>query len=291
MTPKPDFTFIQTNGIRLHVAQAGAQDGPLVILLHGFPEFWRGWEAQIPALAAAGYRVWAPDQRGYNRSDKPPRIADYHIDTLARDVTGLIRAAGEQKAFVVGHDWGAAVAWHLVTHYPERVRKLVNMNVPHPAIMVRNLRSNIRQMLKSWYIFFFQIPRLPEWLLARDNAAFLARAMQESSAPGTFDERKLAHYREAWSQPGAITAMLNWYRSVLRASLKTWRTPPPLPRITVPTLLIWGKQDVALDHRMAQPSIDLCEQGELVFFEQASHWVQHERAEEVNRLVVRFLGR
>ncbi len=158
-------TFIHTNGVRLHVVQHGPVDGPLVILLHGFPEFWYGWRKQIPALAAAGYRVWAPDQRGYNLSDKPTGIDAYTLDQLVADVIGLIDAAGCDKVYLVGHDWGAAVAWWMALKYPQRVIKLVVSNVPHPIVMNRTVRRNFDQLRKSWYIFFFQIPWLPERLI------------------------------------------------------------------------------------------------------------------------------
>ena len=154
--------FVKTNDITLHVVQAGPEDGPLLILLHGFPEFWRGWRQQIPFFAAAGYRVWVPDQRGYNLSDKPRGLDAYDLNELAADVVGLIDAAGRDKAYLVGHDWGANVAWWVGIHYPERLHKLGILNVPHPVIMRQNLQENPSQLRKSWYMFFFQLPAVPE---------------------------------------------------------------------------------------------------------------------------------
>src|SRR5664279_5354974 len=151
MTPSIEHDIIQTNGVTLHVAQAGAPDAPLVILLHGFPEFWYGWHQQIPFLAEHGYRVCAPDQRGYNISDKPAGIDAYRVETLVDDVIGLINASGREKVYLVGHDWGAAVAWAVALLHPERLDKLVIMNVPHPKVFAETLRSSLRQMLKSWY--------------------------------------------------------------------------------------------------------------------------------------------
>ena len=142
-----------TNGVNLHVVMTGAQDGPLVILLHGFPEFWYGWRKQMPALAAAGYAVWAPDQRGYNRSDKPAGVGAYHIDTLADDIAGLIAASGREQVYLVGHDWGAAVAWWVAGKYPTRIKKLAILNVPHPAVMRRAVLEDAEQRKRSWYIF------------------------------------------------------------------------------------------------------------------------------------------
>ncbi len=278
------YDYIETNGIHLHVAQAGSDNDPLVILLHGFPEFSYGWRKQIPYLADAGYRVWAPDQRGYNLSDKPDGLAAYSIDELAADVVGLIDAAGEKQAFLVGHDWGAAVAWRVAAKYPDRLKKMVILNVPHGEVMQKSLRSSFSQLLKSWYIFFFQIPWLPEFLAKQRDWKINAASLTESSRAGTFTENDLAQYREAWSQPKAYTSMLNWYRAMLQK--------PPMPlasfRISVPTLLIWGAKDRFLGQEMAQPSVDLCEDGQLVFIEEATHWVQHEEAQWVNELVDKF---
>lgn len=278
--------FVEVNGqpgssVRLHVVQAGPVDGPLVILLHGFPEFWYGWKRQIEPLAAAGYRVWVPDQRGYNLSDKSKGIGAYGIDQLAADVVGLIDAAGQEKAVVVGHDWGGAVAWWTAAKYPQRVERLVILNVPHPAVMKRFVSRDLGQMRRSWYIGFFQLPWLPERLARLGNWATLTRTLRSTSRRGTFSDADLAQYRTAWSQPGAITAMINWYRASLR------RPPARLPsvRITVPTLLIWGAHDRFLKREMAQPSIDRCDNGRLVFFEKATHWVQHEEAERVTQLI------
>jgi pimeloyl-ACP methyl ester carboxylesterase len=276
---------VATNGINLHVAQSGPEDGALVILLHGFPEYWAGWKAQIPVLAGAGYRVWAPDQRGYNLSDKPEGVAAYNLDELAKDIIGLIDAAGEEKAYVVGHDWGAAVAWWIAINYPERVKKLTILNVPHPSVMFKTIRSTPRQLLKSWYIFFFQIPRLPEFLISRGNWRAGAEMMRSSANDGTFSPADLEGYREAWNRPGAFTGMLNWYRAIVRHQPKRRGSS----RVTVPTLMIWGVNDVALDRSMAQPSIDYCDQGRLVFIETATHWVQHDAPDRVNKLLLDFL--
>jgi pimeloyl-ACP methyl ester carboxylesterase len=277
--------FILTNSIQLHVVQAGPESGPLVILLHGFPDYWRGWQMQLEALAEAGYWVWVPDQRGYNLSDKPRSTAAYRLDKLAADIIGLINAAGREKAMIVGHDWGAAVAWWLGIKHPTRVEKLVILNGPHPIVMARHMRRDLGQLGRSAYMFFFQLPWIPEWLSRLNNWRLVTNALRRTSRPGTFSEEMLAGYRHAWSQPGAFTAMLNWYRAI-------FRHPPSLggeKRITVPTLLIWGTNDFALEREMAAPSIELCDRGQFVFFEEASHWVQQEEGERVNSLLLSFL--
>lgn len=285
MQSQVEHHHVTANGIRLHVVQAGPQDGPLVILLHGFPEFWYGWRAQIPFLAEAGYRVWAPDQRGYNLSDKPKGIASYNLDELAADVVGLIDAAGREKACLVGHDWGAAVTWWTAARYPERLERMVIINVPHGKVMQQHLRRNLAQLRKSWYIFFFQLPWLPEALARRRNWRQVSRVLLGSSRPGTFDPADMERYRHAWSQPGAYTAMVNWYRALVRKPPR----PPASARISVPTLMLWGARDAFLGRELAQPSIELCDDGQLEFFEQATHWVQHEEPERVNGQILEFL--
>ncbi len=277
---------IATNGIQLNVVQAGPEHGPLLILLHGFPEFSNGWRHQIATFAEAGYRVWAPDQRGYNLSDKPAGIAAYNLDQLAADVIGLIDAAGSEQAYLVGHDWGGAVAWWVAAKYPERLAKLVALNVPHGAVMQRHLRGSFAQLRRSWYFFAFQIPWLPEAMARWRNWRLATRALQNSSRPGTFANEDLDRYRQAWSQPGAFRSMINWYRAMIQKP----PSPPANAQITVPTLLIWGAQDSFLGQQMAQPSIDLCENGRLVIIEEATHWVQHEEAQRVNQLISTFLA-
>jgi pimeloyl-ACP methyl ester carboxylesterase len=282
----PRHRTIDTNGIRLHAVEAGPEGGPLLILLHGFPEFWYGWRHQIEPLAAAGFRVLVPDQRGYNLSDKPKKVSAYNVDLLARDVLGLIDDAGTAKARIAGHDWGGVVAWWLGIRYPERVRKIALLNIPHPVVMQRALRKNPEQRKKSSYIFFFQLPWLPERSFRAGSFTAGIKALQRTSRPGTFSEADLDRYREAWSQPEAVRSMIHWYRAALRAKPKL----PASPRLSVPILLLWGTKDRFLGRELAQPSLDLCADGRLEFFEEASHWIQHEEPERVNREMVRFFS-
>jgi epoxide hydrolase 4 len=276
---------IKTNGVSLHVAQAGDKNNPLVIMLHGFPEFWYGWRKQIEVIAAAGYWVWIPDQRGYNLSDKPKGHAAYNLDELAADVMGLIEAAGRERCVLVGHDWGGAVAWWVANKHPDKLEKLITLNIPHHRVFAKALRTSWRQKRKSWYIFFFQLPRLPEFVLGFRKHWQLEKVIR-TSREGTFTGAELQQYHEAWGQPGAIKAMLNWYRAAFKAA----PCPPKDPRITVPTLLMWGKKDTALGWEMAQPSIDLCDEGRLVFLDDATHWLAAEEPERVNELMVEFLS-
>lgn len=274
--------LVQTNGITLHTAVAGPADGPAVILLHGFPEFWYGWRKQIPALVEAGFRVWVPDQRGYNLSDKPRELAAYRQSVLAEDILGLIDATGQERVYLAGHDWGAAVAWRVASLHPERLRHVAILNVPHPSVAYRRITSDPRQMVRSTYIAYFQLPRLPEALLSAGNWRLMARAMRNSSLPGAFSDEELAEYRRAWSQPRAMTSMLNWYRAAARLREETWPSGPVAPPVTI----IWGKKDFALVNVMAEESLALCRQGELIWLPENSHWVQHEAAERVNAILL-----
>lgn len=277
-------TFIHTNGIRLHVVQAGPKSGVPVILLHGFPEFWYGWRKQIPALVESGFRVIVPDQRGYNLSDKPKGIKKYRFDQLVKDILGLIDALDYEKVNVVGHDWGAVVAWMLAYQHPDRLNRLGILNVPHPLVMRRFLMRDLDQIRRSWYVFFFQLPWLPEIGLRVDDWRGAERALRGSGKIHTFTNEDIQKYKEAWSHPGAMTAMINWYRA-LRYEMRF----PKEMRIKVPTLMMWGMKDFALTHRMARPSMDYVDQGNLIFFEDATHWVELDAAEQVNEYLIDFL--
>ncbi|KAA2236862.1 alpha/beta fold hydrolase [Salinarimonas soli] len=274
---------LATNGITLHAVEAGPRDGPLVILLHGFPEFWWGWRRQIEPLAAAGLHVLAPDGRGYDLSDKPRGVGAYDLDTLAADVIGLADALGRRKVALVGHDWGGLVAWWTASKHPHRVDRLVVLNAPHPAVAGSYIRRHPSQLLRSSYVGFFQLPGLPEGLLRARNFALMRRALRRSSRPGTFSPDDLDRYAAAWAQPGALTGMLNWYRAL--------RHRPRLARPTVepPTLLIWGGRDRFLQKGLAEASLALCRQGRPLWLDGASHWVHIEEAETVNLAMLRFL--
>jgi pimeloyl-ACP methyl ester carboxylesterase len=283
---KVEEAFIKTNGIELHTVMAGPQSGIPVILLHGFPETWRCWIRQIPALAQAGCRVIVPDQRGYNLSDKPKGIRAYQLDTLVEDIVGLIKALDYEKVNLVGHDFGAYVAWMLAIKHPDCLHRLGIINLPHPAVIRKFLRRDFEQMRRSLYALFFQLPWLPEALMRAGNWRGATLALRRSSKPHTFTEQDIEKYKEAWSQPGAITAMLNWYRAAF------WHGPEITQdmRVKVRTLILWGVKDIALTYRMARPSLDYCEDGNLIFFPDATHWVQREEADVVNRHLLEFIS-
>lgn len=281
-----EHAYIKTNGITLHVAQQGPKDGELILLLHGFPEFWYGWHKQMAFLATQGFRVWAPDQRGYNLSDKPAKVSDYRIEQLAADIAGLIKASGKEKVFLVGHDWGGIVAWRVARAYPELLHKLVILNAPHEAAMKEQVLHHPFQLFRSSYIAFFQMRRLPEKLFSVSNWEPAARALQSTSRKGTFKEENLQYYRTAWSQPNAMRSMINWYRALASKSIGKSGVPN---QVSVPVFVIWGAQDQFLGSDLATKSLEFCENGRGVLLGEATHWVQHEESEQVNKRILDFV--
>ena len=275
---------LRANGVELHAVAAGPPDGPLVLLLHGFPEFWYGWRRQIGPLAAAGLRVVAPDQRGYNLFGKPEGVAAYDIAALADAARAVADALGRARFAVVGHDWGAVLAWHLAGRNPERVERAAVLNGPHPATWRDFARAHPSQLLRSWYAAFFQAPLLPEWALGAADFAAMRSSLARTARPGAFSEEDLRRYRDAWARPGALTAMINWYRALARraGSLQQRRIPVPLR-------VVWGDRDPFLDRGLVEAGLALCDRGEAFHLPDATHWVQHEEPERVNRLLAEFL--
>ena len=295
MKPEREFAiqhgFADVGDVRLHYAECGTGDD-LVILLHGFPECWYSWRHQLPVLGQR-YRVIAPDMRGYNLSDKPSRVQDYRIEFLVQDVVGLIRHFGKDKAAIVAHDWGAGVAWALAQRHPELVSRLVAMQVPPPAVWRANF--TLRQLLRSWYMFFFQLPRLPEsWARANDFARVAKMYRETSVRSDAFTDEDIEVYKEALRQPGALTAGINYYRANVFKSLFRGGVETPSEndgRIRVPTLFIYGEQDQAvlpetvrgLNRFIDAPYSELR-------IRDSAHWVQNEAVAEVNEALLRFLA-
>jgi epoxide hydrolase 4 len=278
--------YTPAGAVRLHYVEAG--QGPLVVMLHGFPEAWFSYRYQLPALAAAGYRAVAADMRGYNLSDKPRGVRAYSIDFLTSDIARLIRACGAERAVVVGHDWGAVVAWAFAMRYPALVNKLVILNVPHPLIMQRGLRTLPRQRLKSWYILFFQLPWLPELMFRAGDFFSLRQTLaHDPIRPGAFTPEEIERYVEAMKQPGALTAGINYYRALGRDTLSGRGL---VRRIDVPVQVIWGEQDRYLETALAAPDPALVPDYRVAYLPDASHWVQNDRPDEVNRILLDFLG-
>ena len=279
--PFEQLTF-HNGAIEIHAVAAGSADGPLVILLHGFPEFWYSWHKQIAPLADAGFRVVVPDQRGYNQSSKPRGASSYSIPNLVSDVVAIADQLGQDRIFLAGHDWGAAVAWSVALLHPNRIAKLAIVNVPHPSVMIRYLKTNLRQLRRSWYMLFFQLPFLPEAAFRAFRFGLGVRSLVRSSRPGTFSDEDLALYRAAWSQPGALTAMINWYRAA------RYRSKFPDSKVHVPTRILWGERDAFLLPEMAHDSLRYCDNADLHTFANATHWLQHEEPARVSELLIRF---
>ncbi|WP_227939388.1 alpha/beta fold hydrolase [Alkalihalobacillus deserti] len=281
---KFEFTFIKTNGVTLHTAVIGSKSGPLVILLHGFPEFWYGWRHQIDPLVKAGYRVVIPDQRGYNLSQKPSGIENYQLDLLRDDVIGLIKHFQREKAVLIGHDWGSLVSWHLASSQPQYVEKLIVMNSPHPAVMMKWINYLPLQWMKSLYLLFFQLPIIPERIFSANQFEWFKKVLQLTSNRGTFEKEELTNYKVAWSQPRALSSMLNWYRAMRKGSLHQVNNS----NISVPVLIIWGKRDFFLSIDLAKESSKMCRDIRLVMVD-ASHWVHLEQPQIINLLISNYL--
>jgi pimeloyl-ACP methyl ester carboxylesterase len=282
-----------SRGVRLHYVEAAPQAATekgiarVCCALHGFPEFWYSWRHQLPALAAAGFHALAPDLRGYNLSSKPPGVRFYRVEALVGDVLGLIRHTGRERAVVVGHDWGGVLAWFLAALHPGAVERLVILNAPHPAAFFREVRTPA-QLARSWYVFFFQLPVLPELMMRAGDYALLERMLsRQPRRPGSFTPEDIRLYKQALGRPGALTAAINYYRAALR------RSPRPDPRVLqplrVPTLVVWGERDAYLNPRLLD-GLDRWVPGVRVErLPGVSHWVQNDAPEPVNRLLLEFL--
>lgn len=303
LDPSIRHDYVQVGDVRLHYAERGSGDR-LVLLLHGFPECWYSWRHQLRAFGDE-YRVVAPDLRGYNLSDKPSRVEDYRMERLVDDVLALVRHFGAREAAIVGHDWGAAIAWAVAAKYPEYVWKLAALQVPPPAAWRRNL--TLKQILRSWYMFFFQIPQLPEWWVRTNDFAALERMFKQTARPGTFTDTDIAVYKAALRSPGALEAAVNYYRANLlwllrpgdrlRQWLRGGRVEPTEGellegdgRIRVPTLFIYGERDMAI---VPETVRGVSSYVDAPFRElrlpASGHWVQQESPVEINAALITFL--
>ncbi|HVT44280.1 MAG TPA: alpha/beta hydrolase [Thermoanaerobaculia bacterium] len=275
---------VAVNGVTLHYVEAGS--GPLVLLLHGFPDFWYTWTHQIAALSAAGFHVVAPDLRGYNVSDKPRGVSSYSIETLAGDVAALIEHFGRGPAMVAGHDWGGVIAWYLPRLRPDLVERLVILNVPHPLAVLRAMRSP-RQIARFWYQFFFQIPLLPEKLLLAKDCRRLRMAMTRLAVSAeAFTDADLERMARAWKRPYAMTAALNYYRALYRRS--PFGITGGVP-VDSRVLLIWGERERVFIPSSVEATIRLVDNLEIVRIEGAGHFVHLDRPDEVSEAMIRFL--
>src|SRR4026208_558709 len=251
-TPLPDVgielreVYAEVGDQRLHYVEAG--NGSLIVLLHGFPEFWFGWRLQIAPLVAAGFRVVAPDTRGYNLSSKTDGFAAPAAALLAADIRGLIGELGAESALLVGHDWGGSIAWTTAMNHPEVVDRLVILNAADPRRLSEGLHHP-SQLRKSWYFFFFAVPGLPEDVVHTRDWPFFRHFLHDANPPYT--DQEIERYIEAWSQPGAAAGMINYYRASVRQAQK--EAAAKLRPISAPTLVIWGEGDSYLGSELADP--------------------------------------
>ncbi len=284
-----ELRMLEANGRPFEVAMAGS--GPhLALCLHGFPEFNYSWRAQLPILARLGYRVWAPNLRGYGRSARPQGVAAYAVSELLADVAGLIDAAQATDTVLIGHDWGGVLAWAFAIRRLRPLARLVVMNAPHPAVFERELKT-WKQRRSSWYIYFFQLPWLPEMLLAARGARRIRAAFRDMACdPDRFSEQDLEAYANQALQPGALTAMINWYRAAFRRRRGGLQaTARSTSTIEVPTLLIWGEHDLALGIGNTQGLEPYVTDLTIKRLPGVSHWVQQEAPEQVNALLEEWL--
>lgn len=278
--------YKEVNGIKLHYVKAG--QGPLVILLHGFPEFWYSWRNQIPALSEH-FTVVAPDMRGYGKSDKPKGVKNYATKVIAKDIIELIESFGEKKAHIVAHDWGGGVAWTIAQFYPEYIDKLVVLNCPLPAILMKHFFTNFKQVKRSWYMFFFQIPWLPEWRMRKNLKVFFKRGLRGwAHNKDAFTDEDINRYVEAFQDPYALTAAVNYYRASFRSIFdKEARKIRPME---TDTLVIWGEDDEALGKELTYGMEKYFKNNfEIKYISDCSHWVQHEYPDLVNGYILDFL--
>jgi len=274
---------IMTNGLRLHYVTQG--EGPLMLMLHGFPEFWYAWKHQIPEFAQ-DYKVVAVDLRGYNDSDKPAGVEAYRMPELEQDVRGIILGLGYERCVLVAHDWGGLIAWTFAYDYPELVERLIVMNCPHPAKFLAGLQT-LQQQLRSWYMLFFQLPWLPEFVLQADNYKLIGQLFIGTTAhPNAFPPADVEAYKQAAAKPGALTAMLNYYRANLLKPAWDHRDWTVLP---MPTLIIWGEADQALGKELTYGTELYAADLTVRYLPQASHWVAQEEPELVNHYMREFL--
>lgn len=286
-SPSPASRLIEANGLSFMIDECG--EGPDVALcLHGFPESRYSWRFQLPLLAGLGWRAVAPDLRGYGQSSRPGRKSDYRIEHLMADVGGLFDALGARRRLLIAHDWGAAIAWGFAIEQVRRLDGLVIMNVPHPSVFLANMASNPAQWKKSWYIGFFQLPWLPELALTARNAEGIAQAFSGMAVDKSrFPPEVLDHYRRNALIPGAMTAMINYYRANT-STMRRW-APGQAAVIETPTLMLWGEEDAALGIELTEGYEDLVRDFTLKRFPGVSHWVQQEAPEAVNAALEAWL--
>ena len=275
------------NTITLHVTTAGNPASPAILFLHGFPSFWYSWQYQIAYLAKQNFYVIVPDQRGYNKSGKPQRIRDYRLSILVEDMVQLLVTMAVKEVILVGHDWGGIVAWALLKQHPGLVKKAIIINAPYlPAYT----KFSFKQLRKSWYVYFFQLPYFPEWMMKRKQFAMLKKTLLKTSLRGTFIKEDLMRYEEAWSQKGSVTAMINWYRALARYPKDARTIFRAKTKTETPVLLLWGMKDAFLEPDSGICPSNHCSHFTIKQYANATHWLPVEKFEEINNDIMNFIN-
>jgi pimeloyl-ACP methyl ester carboxylesterase len=287
--PRIQTRFVDANGLRFEVDECG-KGNVLALCLHGFPEHSFSWRYQLPMLAELGFKAWAPNLRGYGNSSRPEGMEAYSLENLMADVAGLIDESGCEETVLIAHDWGALIAWHFAIRQIRPLHKLIICNVPHPVPARKAFGDGLSQLKKSWYVFFFQIPRLPEWLFGRDEARGIGEMFRSSSVDKTrFPEKVTDVYARNAAQPGALSAMINYYRALVRGGGGSRQTKQGYPMIETPTLMVWGEDDVALTKETTYGTDEVVRALTIRYLPRVSHWVQQEAPEVVNAMMRAFL--
>jgi epoxide hydrolase 4 len=277
--------FLQVNGIQIHCRVSGNPQHPALVFLHGFPEFWYAWQKQIGFFESRDYYLIIPDQRGYHLSDKPSAISAYRLSILAEDIIAVLDALKVDKCLLVGHDWGAAVAYYLGAKFSRRIHKLIILQLPHPQVIMRYIRHEKAQRKRFSYIYFFQIPWMPESALRKNNYRRLRHALLKFSKKGTFLPDDIGLYLSAWQQKNTLRSMLNWYRAAFwyRSDIKAIGT------ISLPTQIYWGEKDAFMMKEMIRDSMPYFTEAELHYFPEGTHWIHHELPDELNQSMLEFM--
>ncbi len=291
--PTPEYLehhYKTINSIRMHYVQAGTNPDTVLLLLHGFPEYWYSWRHQLAALHSR-YTLVAPDLRGYNETDKPPFVWSYTIQTLMNDMLQLLDTLGYQQAVIVGHNWGGMLAWYLSIYHPHRVQRLIIMNTPHPVLFADAIHTNPRQMLRSTYLSLFQLPFLPElYIRANDFAELTTMFRSKTARPDTFSDADIQAYKDALRKPGALSAALNWYRAFISMGGNVGTFFGSKKHVTVPTMLLWGEQDPFLGKELSYNTERFVSDLRTHYLPDSSHWVQQEQPDLVNHYINAFLS-
>ena len=279
--------YIKLNNVTLHVKTAGHPASPAILFLHGFPSFWYSWQLQIDYFTSLNFYLIVPDQRGYNESGKPEHVSDYRLQLLVEDMVQLLAALNIKQANVVAHDWGGIVGWALIKKHPYLFCKAVNINAPY---LPQYAKFSFAQLRKSWYVYFFQLPFFPQWLLKKNECAMLARAMLRTSMPGTFTKEDMAIYRQAWQMEGSVTAMINWYRALLIYNSEAKEIFGQRTPVQIPVLVLWGNRDAFLRKESGICPPKHCTNFSMKVYDDATHWLPIEKSAEVNKAIADFFA-